>query len=86
MLEHPSNSGSDKGAAEGSLFTSFTKDIADKVAVSPKYIEEKAENINDDLWEVVKFYFSENCPEYIIDNEKKTLTLPDDREVSKLFY
>ena len=73
-------------ATEISLFTTFTKDIADKVAVSPKYIEEKAENINDDLWEVVKFYFSENCPEYIINDEKKTLTLPDGQEVSKLFY
>ncbi len=72
--------------AEASLFTTFTKDIADKITVSPKYIEKKAEKTNDDLWEVVKFYFSENCPEYIIDDEKKTLTLPDNEEVYKLFY
>lgn len=73
-------------AAESSLFTTFTKDIAEKVSVSPKYIEEQAEFLNKDLWEVVKFYFSENCPEYIIDDEKKTLTLPDSEKVSKLFY
>lgn len=72
--------------AEASLFTTFTKDIAEKVTVSPKYIEERTENINEDLWEVVKFYFSENYPEYIIDDEKKTLTLPDSEEISKLFY
>lgn len=72
--------------AEASLFTTFTKDIAEKVTVSPKYIEERTENINEDLWEIVKFCFSENYPEYIIDDEKKTLTLPDNEEVSKLFY
>lgn len=73
-------------AAESSLFTTFTKDIAEKVSVSPKYIEEQAEFLNRDLWEVVKFYFATKHPEYVIDDYNQTLTLPDDKELPHLFY
>ena len=73
-------------AAESSLFTTFTKDIAEKVSVSPKYIEEQAEFLNKDLWEVVKFYFATKRPEYVIDDYNQTLTLPDDKELPHLFY
>ena len=73
-------------AAESSLFTTFTKDIAEKVSVSPKYIEEQAEFLNKDLWEVVKFYFATKHPEYVIDDYNQTLTLPDDKELPHLFY
>lgn len=73
-------------AAESSLFTTFTKDIAEKVSVSPKYIEEQAEFLNKDLWEVVKFYFAIKHPEYVIDDYNQTLTLPDDKELPHLFY
>ena len=73
-------------AAESSLFTTFTKDIAEKVSVSPKYIEEQAEFLNKDLWEVVKFYFATKHPEYMIDDYNRTLTLPDDKELPHLFY
>lgn len=72
--------------AESSLFTTFTKDIAEKVSVSPEYIEEQAEFINQDLWEVVKAYFATKHPEYIIDDYNQTLTLPDDMELPHLFY
>ena len=73
-------------AAESSLFTTFTKDIAEKVSVSPKYIEEQAKFLNKDLWEVVKFYFATKRPEYVIDDYNQTLTLPDDKELPHLFY
>lgn len=73
-------------AAESSLFTTFTKDIAEKVSVSPKYIEKQAEFLNKDLWEVVKFYFATKHPEYVIDDYNQTLTLPDDKELPHLFY
>lgn len=73
-------------AAESSLFTTFTKDIAEKVSVSPKYIEEQAEFLNKDLWEVVKFYFAIKHPEYVIDDYNQTLTLPDNAEQPHLFY
>lgn len=35
--------------AENILFTTFTKKIADKVTITPKYIEEKSEEINEML-------------------------------------
>lgn len=73
-------------AAESSLFTTFTKDIAEKVSVSPKYIEEQAKFLNKDLWEVVKFYFATKHPEYVIDDYNQTLTLPTDKELPHLFY
>ena len=73
-------------SAENSLFTTFTKDIAQKVSVSPKYIEEQAELLNKDLWEVVKFYFVTKHPEYVIDDYNQTITLPDDVEPPHLFY
>ena len=58
------------------LFTTFTKSIADKVTVTPAYIEEKTEELNNDLWELVKYYFETIKPDwYEIDDENKTLTL-----------
>ncbi len=62
--------------SEDILFTTFTKSIADKVTVTPDYIEEKAEELNADLWELVKYYFETIKPDwYEIDDENKTLTL-----------
>ncbi len=42
--------------SEDILFTTFTKSVADKVTVTPDYIEEKNEELNNDLWELVKYY------------------------------
>ena len=72
--------------AESVLFTTFTKDVAEKIQVSPQYIQEQAEFLNRDLWEVVKFYFEKHHPQYIIDDINQTLTLPDDCEQHTLFY
>ena len=41
---------------EDILFTTFTKSIADKITVTPAYIEEKTAEVNNDLWELVKYY------------------------------
>ncbi len=72
--------------AESVLFTTFTKDVAEKIQVSPQYIQEQAEFLNRDLWEVVKFYFEKHHPQYIIDDINQTLTLPDDCELPHMFY
>lgn len=72
--------------AESVLFTTFTKDVAEKVQVSPQYIQEQAEFINRDLWEVVKFYFENHEPQYVIDDINQTITLPDEYEQHTLFY
>lgn len=62
--------------SEDILFTTFTKSIADKVTVTPAYIKEKTEELNNDLWELVKYYFETIKPDwYEIDDENKTLTL-----------
>ena len=68
------------------MFTTFTKDVAEKVQVSPQYIQEQSEFLNRDLWEVVKFYFEKHHPQYIIDDINQTLTLPDDCEQPHMFY
>lgn len=71
---------------EDALFTTFTKSIADKVTVTPKYIEEKVDEINNDLWELVKYYFENIKPDwYEIDNKNKTLTLIDGYKRPYLF-
>lgn len=62
--------------SEDILFTTFTKSIADKVTVTPAYIEEKAEELNAELWKLVKYYFENIKPDwYEIDDKNKTLTL-----------
>ena len=44
-------------SAEDILFTTFTKDLADKVKITPKYVEERSKEINADIWEVVRTFF-----------------------------
>lgn len=77
--------------AENILFTTFTKKIADKVTITPQYIEEKSEEVNQMLWEVVKFYFEQrnktrNDCYFIIDEKEKTITASNYKELPELFY
>lgn len=44
--------------AEDALFTTFTKQVADSVTVTPQYLWDKTKEINDDLWELTKYFFS----------------------------
>lgn len=41
-------------AAEDILFTTFTKELANKVKLSPRYVDRRARELNDALWEVAK--------------------------------
>lgn len=70
---------------EDTLFTTFTKAVADKVTVTPKYISDKIDEINNDLWKVVKWYFA-NRNEYYINEQAKTITLKDVVSPPHLFY
>lgn len=78
-------------AAEDILFTTFSKEIADKINLSPKYIGERSEEINASLWEVVKWFFEHynathsNC-RFEIDEQNKTITAADYDELPFLFY
>lgn len=76
LTEHKQENEKLVDKSEDILFTTFTKSIADKVTVTPAYIEEKAREINNDLWELVKYYFENIKPDwYEIDDVNKTLTL-----------
>lgn len=76
LTEHKTDNEKLVEHSEDILFTTFSKSIADKITVTPQYIEEKAEELNADLWELVKYYFTEIKPDwYVIDDENKTLTL-----------
>lgn len=77
--------------AENILFTTFTKKIADKVTITPKYIEEKSEEINEMLWELVKYYFEQYNKEnndccFIINEKEKTIIASNYKELPYLFY
>lgn len=59
--------------SEQSLFTSFSKEIADKVTITPQYIKDKTDVINDDLWAVTKYFF-ESKSSFHIDEETRTIS------------
>lgn len=77
--------------AENVLFTTFTKEISDKVNVVPQYVEAKAKELNDVLWELAKRFFNEynsrskDCF-FEIDDEKRTVTATNYTELPRLFY
>ena len=54
------------------LFTTFDRDIAKNLAISPQYIEERADRANYDLWELTKFFFGKRR-EFTIDDETRTI-------------
>ena len=78
-------------SAEDVLFTTFTKELADKITISPRYISEKAEQINTALWSIVKYFFEQyneahdNCI-YVIDDHEKTITATNYEKLPILFY
>ena len=77
--------------AEDILFTTFTKELADKVNLSPRYISEKAEEINAALWSVVKWFFErynathDDCY-FAIDEDAQTVTAMNYERLPVLFY
>ena len=78
-------------AAEDILFTTFTKELADKVNLSPRYISEKAAQWNGALWKLAKFFFlsyneANNDCVFVIDEEAKTITATEYQELPVLFY
>lgn len=77
-------------SAEQSLFTSFSRDIADAVTVSPQYIKQRIQEINDQLWALAKHYFEcynkeHEGSQFAIGEHDKTITAADG-ELPHLFY
>lgn len=78
-------------AAEDILFTAFSKELADRVNLSPRYISEKAEEINAALWDIVKWFFErynashDDC-RFEIDDCGQTVTATNYEKLPFLFY
>lgn len=78
-------------SAEDILFTTFTKEMAEKIKITPQYAEEKGNEIKSDLWELVKYFFEEynlkhdDC-KFVIDEDKKTVTATNYKTLPHLFY
>ena len=78
-------------AAEDILFTTFTKELADKVKINPKYVNRRGQELNNDLWEITKWFFTryneknDDC-RFVIDEFNRTITATEYRELPVLFY
>lgn len=78
-------------SAENILFTTFTKELSDKIKITPQYAEEKSNVINDELWELTKYFFEEYNKEntdcyFDINDEKRIIRSTDYTELPRLFY
>ncbi len=78
-------------SAEDILFTTFTKELADKIHLTPQYVDERAAELNRSLWELVKWFFMRYNEEhsdchYVIDEEAQTITATNYETLPTLFY
>lgn len=78
-------------AAEDVLFTTFSRELAQRVNLSPRYIDRRANELNEALWQLVKSFFlryneaNSDCV-FVIDEEAKTVTATEFQELPVLFY
>ena len=91
LIENESENRSTISAAEDILFTTFTKELADKINLSPRYISQKAEELNSALWNIVKWFFQQYNEQnddcfFEIDEKSKTITATNYQKLPTLFY
>ncbi len=78
-------------SAEEILFTTFTKELADKVKITPEYVDLRVSKVNDDLWQLVKHYFAEynekndDC-RFVVHEDDRRVNATDYLELPFLFY
>ncbi len=78
-------------AAEDILFTTFTRELAGRVNLSPRYVSERAGELNEALWSLAKSFFlsynerNSDCI-FVIDEETKTITATQYESLPVLFY
>lgn len=77
--------------AEDILFTTFTKELADKIHLTPRYVDERTAEMNRSLWEAVKWFFIRYNEEhsdchYVIDEDAQTITATNYETLPTLFY
>lgn len=77
-------------SAEDVLFTTFTKELADQVTITPQYVEEKTAALDESLWEVVRWFFERYNDEhgelFAIDEANRTITWIPTVQPTVLFY
>lgn len=78
-------------SAEDILFTTFTKELSDKIKITPQYVEEKSKTINEDLWQITRYYFDDWNKErtdchFEIDDINRTIKATDYTHLPHLFY
>lgn len=78
-------------SAEEALFTTFTRELASKLTLAPKYIEARAEQLAENLWQLTKWFFEkynaahDDCT-FVIDDHAKTITATAYEKLPVLFY
>lgn len=78
-------------SAQEMLFTTFTRQLADKLKIAPNYIEERAAQITEDIWQLTKWFFAERNKThddcfFVIDDKEKTITAQAKGALPTLFY
>lgn len=58
LAAHEEQNAAKVQGAENALFTTFTRDIAEKVTITPQYIKDRTVEINAKLWELTKWFFA----------------------------
>lgn len=78
-------------AAEDVLFTTFSRELSQRVNLSPRYIDRRANELNEVLWQLVKTFFlrynetNTDCV-FVIDDGAKTVTATQYETLPVLFY
>jgi superfamily II DNA or RNA helicase len=70
--ENKAANADDVHEAENALFTTFTRDVADKITVTPQYIKDKTAEITARLWQLTRWFFR-NKEGFRLDDETKTI-------------
>lgn len=70
--------------AQHTLYTSFSEEIANKVSITPQYVEDISQKINNDLWCITKS-FLKNKSQFKIDEKTRTISYKGFGNPTKIF-
>lgn len=78
-------------SAEEILFTTFSKQLADKVYLTPRYVEQRTAEMNQELWDLAKWFFNQYNASHTdcffeIDDTAQTITATRYESLPTLFY
>jgi len=70
LAAHESENTAAVQEAESVLFTTFTRDIAQSITITPQYIKDRTEEINAKLWDLTKWFFDGKHGYHCIDETR----------------